>query len=91
MHTPLLVLAQKIRTILSKYITRSIKSIYRFPRLEDAAKQDLIDEIIALIREGVLVTSAALKFSLDEIDAAVRQAESKGRQGKVLLVPMKKD
>jgi len=91
MHTPLLVLAQKIRTILSKYITRSIKSIYLFPRLEDAAKQDLIDEIIALIREGVLVTSAALKFSLDEIDAAVRQAESKGRQGKVLLVPMKKD
>jgi len=85
------VLAQKIRTILSKYITRSIQSIYWFPRLEDAAKQDLIDEIIALMREGVLVTSAALKFSLDEIDAAVRQAEAKGRQGKVLLVPMKKD
>jgi NADPH:quinone reductase-like Zn-dependent oxidoreductase len=91
MHTPLLVLAQKIRTILSKYITRSIKSIYWFPRLADAAKQDLIDEIIARMREGVLVTSAALKFSLNEIDAAVRQAESKGRQGKVLLVPMKKD
>ena len=88
MHTPLLVLAQKIRTILSKYITRSIKSFYWSPRLEDAAKQDLIDEIIALMREGVLVTSTALKFSLDEIDAAVRQAEAKGRQGKVLLVPM---
>jgi len=43
------------------------------------------------LRKGVLVTSAALKFSLDEIDAAVRQAESKGRQGKVLLVPPKKD
>ena len=64
---------------------------YWFPRLEDAAKQNLIDEIIALMREGVLVTSAALKFSLNEIDAAVRQAETKGRQGKVLLVPMKKD
>jgi len=37
------------------------------------------------------VTSAALKFSLDEIDASVRQAESKGRQEKVLLVPPKKD
>ena len=64
---------------------------YWLPRLKDAAKQGLIDEIIALMREGVLVTSAALKFSLDEIDAAVRQAESKGRQGKVLLVPTKKD
>ena len=52
---------------------------YWFPRLEDPAKQDLIDEIIALMCEGVLVTSAALKFSLDEIDAAVRQAESKVR------------
>lgn len=64
---------------------------YWFPRLEDAAKQNLVDETIALMREGVLLTSAALKFSLDEIDAAVRQAEAKGRQGKVLLVPMKKD
>jgi len=43
------------------------------------------------LRKGVLVTSAALKFSLDEIDASVRQAESKGRQEKVLLVPPKKD
>lgn len=64
---------------------------YWFPRLEDVAKQNLVDETIALMREGVLLTSAALKFSLDEIDAAVRRAEAKGRQGKVLLVPMKKD
>lgn len=49
----------------------------------------LFEEIIALIREGVLGTTRARTFSLNEIGAAVKQAEARGRQGKVLLVPAK--
>ncbi len=60
---------------------------YWLERLDEAAQRDLFGEIVALMRQGVLVTSAALTFSLDEIDAAVKQAEATGRQGKVLLVP----
>lgn len=60
---------------------------YWFPRLDATAKQGLFNEIIELMHEGILVTSAALKFPLDQFAAAVRQAEVKGRQGKVLLVP----
>jgi NADPH:quinone reductase-like Zn-dependent oxidoreductase len=47
----------------------------------------LIDEIADLMREGVLVTSPGTKHPLDEIQAAVTQAESVGRNGKVLLAP----
>ncbi len=39
------------------------------------------------MRDGLLVTSAARTFSLDEIGSAVTQAEATGRQGKILLVP----
>ncbi|GHO84755.1 zinc-dependent alcohol dehydrogenase family protein [Dictyobacter formicarum] len=60
---------------------------YWFPRLDAAAKQDLFNEIVELMREGILKTSAALKFPLHDVAAAVRQAEEKGKQGKVLLVP----
>ncbi|BCL78605.1 oxidoreductase/dehydrogenase [Ktedonobacteria bacterium brp13] len=56
----------------------------------DAEKKDLFNEIIALMREGVLTTLASLKYSLDEIEAAVKMAETPGRKGKVLLVPQKK-
>jgi len=41
------------------------------------------------MREGILMTSAARPFSLDEIRTAVTQAEATGRQGKILLVPQK--
>jgi NADPH:quinone reductase-like Zn-dependent oxidoreductase len=58
--------------------------------LDKAAQRNLFGEIVTLMREGVLVTSAALTFSLDEIGAAVQQAESTGRKGKVLLVPTKR-
>lgn len=51
-------------------------------------KKDLFNEIIALMREGVLTTLASLKYSLDEIEAAVKMAETPGRKGKVLLVPL---
>jgi len=51
------------------------------------AMVQLIDEIADLMREGVLVTSPGTKYPLDEIQAAVIQAESVGRSGKVLLAP----
>jgi len=57
-------------------------------RLDETALRHLIADIVALLRDGTFVpSSAAQKFSLDEIGAAVTQAESTGRQGKVLLVP----
>jgi len=60
---------------------------YWFPRLDEIAQRQLVQEIVALMREGILVTSAARAFSLDEIGTAVTQAETTGRQGKILLVP----
>jgi NADPH:quinone reductase-like Zn-dependent oxidoreductase len=51
------------------------------------AIQPLIDEIADLIRAGVLETSAGKKFGLDQIHAAVAEAESVGRTGKVLIAP----
>ena len=47
----------------------------------------LIDEIIELIRDGILRTSPGEKFSLDGITAAVTEAESVGHDGKVFLAP----
>jgi NADPH:quinone reductase-like Zn-dependent oxidoreductase len=62
---------------------------YWFPRLDSAAQRQLVQDIVTLMHEGVLTTSAVRPFSLDEIGAAVKQAEAPGRQGKVLLVPAK--
>ncbi len=62
---------------------------YWFPRLDETAQRQLVQEIVSLLREGVLTTSAARAFPLDEIGTAVRQAEATGRQGKILLVPQK--
>jgi NADPH:quinone reductase-like Zn-dependent oxidoreductase len=63
---------------------------YWFPRLDETARRQLVQEIITLMRDGLLVTSGARTFSLDEIGAAVTQAETTGRQGKILLVPEKR-
>jgi len=60
---------------------------YWLAKLDAQERRQLVDEVVALMREGVLWTSPGRKFSLDEIDAAVVQAESPGRHGKVLLVP----
>ena len=57
--------------------------------LDDVAKRNLFGEIVTLMREGVLGTTRSLPFSLNEIGAAVKQAEAPGRQGKVLLLPAK--
>jgi hypothetical protein len=47
----------------------------------------LVEDIEALMRDDVLVTSPGRTYSLDEIGIAVAQAESVGRHGKVLLNP----
>ena len=60
---------------------------YWLLRLDETARRQLVQEIVALMREGILVTSAARPFSLDQIGTAVTQAETTGRRGKILLVP----
>ena len=73
---------------------RRILEVYWFGywhrKIDETVRRDLIQEIVTLLRDGILVTSSAARtFSLDEIGAAVTQAESMGRKGKVLLVPEK--
>jgi NADPH:quinone reductase-like Zn-dependent oxidoreductase len=68
---------------------------YWLPRLNQAgffpsdrpAIRQLIEEIAQLVRRGVLGTSPGKKFGLDDIRAAVTEAESVGRNGKVLVAP----
>jgi NADPH:quinone reductase len=68
---------------------------YWLPRLEDSgfypsgapAMVQLVDEIADLIRQGVLATSPGTKYPLAEIHAAVIEAESDARSGKVFLAP----
>ena len=63
---------------------------YWLPRLDEAARGQLVQGIVSLLREGILTTSTTQPYSLDEIGAAVTQAETVGRQGKVLLIPEKR-
>ena len=63
---------------------------YWLPRLGETAQRKLIQDIVGLIHDGILETSPGRKYSLDEIDAAVTQAESAGRHGKVFLTPEKR-
>lgn len=60
---------------------------YWLPRLDSGARHQLTDGIAELIRDGILGTSHGRRYSLDEIGTAVTEAESVGRQGKVLLIP----
>jgi NADPH:quinone reductase len=60
---------------------------YWLPRLDETAQRQLVQEIVTLMRGGILLTSAARPFSLDEIGTAVTQAEATDRQGKIILVP----
>ena len=68
---------------------------YWLPRLDKSgffapdrpAVPQLIDEIVGLIREGILETSPGKRFSLDDIHAAVTEAETVARDGKVFLAP----
>ncbi|GHO49392.1 hypothetical protein [Ktedonospora formicarum] len=43
----------------------------------------LFEEIMTFIRKGVLGTTKAYTFSLNEIGAAIKQEETPGRHGKV--------
>ena len=60
---------------------------YWFGRLHETAQQNLVGEIVSLMRDGMLLTTAGRRFSLDDIGSAVTEAESTGRQGKAFLVP----
>ncbi|MEV0400886.1 zinc-dependent alcohol dehydrogenase family protein [Actinoallomurus sp. NPDC050550] len=60
---------------------------YWLPRLDREMRETLVQDIVELMREGILETSAGTKFPLDQIRAAVTQSETKSRQGKVLLIP----
>jgi NADPH2:quinone reductase len=68
---------------------------YWLPKLDESgfypagtpAGLQLVQDIAALMRDDVLVTSPGRTYSLDEIGTAVAQAESVGRHGKVLLSP----
>lgn len=62
---------------------------YWLPRLTEAERRQLGEDIVALMREGIIETSPGRQYSLDEIGDAVAQAEQKGRRGKVFLVPGK--
>ena len=63
---------------------------YWLPRLDEAARRELSADIIELIRSGILETAPGPTYALSEIITAVAQAESKGKHGKVILVPGKK-
>lgn len=60
---------------------------YWLPRLEAEARRQLMDAIAGLVRDGILETSPGRRYSLDQIGAAVTEAESARNQGKVLLRP----
>jgi NADPH:quinone reductase-like Zn-dependent oxidoreductase len=60
---------------------------YWLARLDADARHRLTDAIAGLMREGILETSPGRRYSLDEIGSAVTQAESVGKQGKVILTP----
>lgn len=51
------------------------------------AVAQLVKDVEELMREGILVTSPGQTYPLDELAAAVVQAEKVGRDGKVLLLP----
>jgi NADPH:quinone reductase-like Zn-dependent oxidoreductase len=60
---------------------------YWLPRLDEAARRGLFGEIIALMREGIVVSSIGRRYPLDDVLAAILQSETEGHRGKVLLVP----
>ena len=63
---------------------------YWLPRLEEAARHQLAEDIATLVRDGILETRPGDTYSLGEIVPAITQAELTAREGKVILVPGKK-
>jgi NADPH:quinone reductase len=60
---------------------------YWVARLDKDARHKLTDAIAGLIRDGIIETKHGRRYSLDDIGAAVTEAESVGKEGKVLLTP----
>ena len=68
---------------------------YWLPRLDDSgfypagtpALRQLVTEVADLVRAGVLATSPGTTYPLRDIRAAVVEAETTGRSGKVYLAP----
>jgi NADPH:quinone reductase-like Zn-dependent oxidoreductase len=60
---------------------------YWLTKFDAAARRGLYEDLVTLIREGILESSIGRKYPLDDVAAAVAQSETKGRSGKVLLVP----
>ena len=60
---------------------------YWLRRLDETARRQLMQDIVALLREFVLVTSPGRTYPLEAIKNAVKAAEATGRDGKVLLRP----
>jgi NADPH:quinone reductase-like Zn-dependent oxidoreductase len=60
---------------------------YWLTKFDAAARRGLYEDLVTLIREGLLESSIGRRYSLDDVAAAVAQSETKGRSGKVLLRP----
>ncbi|MFB7272345.1 zinc-dependent alcohol dehydrogenase family protein [Streptomyces sp. NPDC056244] len=56
-------------------------------RMDDTAREQLVQDIVTLMREGIVETSPGSTFPLDEVTTAVAEAEKIGRKGKALLTP----
>lgn len=55
------------------------------PRLTETARNQLTENVVTLIRDCIIETTPGDAYSLDEVKAAVTQAETTGRRGKVVL------
>ncbi|MFK0114171.1 zinc-dependent alcohol dehydrogenase family protein [Streptomyces sp. NPDC091217] len=60
---------------------------YWLKKFSASQTEQLNRDIIELMRAGIVETSTGRKYSLDQINEAVTQAEQTGRKGKVYLVP----
>jgi NADPH:quinone reductase-like Zn-dependent oxidoreductase len=60
---------------------------YWLTKLDATARRGLFEEMVTLIRQGILATSIGRRYPLADFAAAVAQSETKARSGKVLLVP----
>jgi NADPH:quinone reductase-like Zn-dependent oxidoreductase len=84
-------LAQEPLSLPSRMLFLGVKHIEGFWLSEWANRQSvwtmirLFRRIHELMVKGVLRTDIGPDFRLDEINAAVRQASTPGRQGKILL------
>jgi NADPH:quinone reductase-like Zn-dependent oxidoreductase len=84
-HEPIRVGADPRTILAGRRILEVFWLGYWLARLDEDARRGLFDEIVQLMREGILTTSIGRRFALDEVAAAVAESETKARSGKVLL------